>query len=154
MEDTSMVRMFKSLEESGQKGILGVSRSVFEGSLVEFFTNAKVIAGTIFSMVADQKLVITIDVFAVVFQLPTDGGQFFRASGQDSGRDEERSNLVGSEFKNGLPKPFWMSPRRRRRARRQIPIESEGQNEAMERMIPVRRHARQVDDEVEVLQPV
>ncbi|KZV19908.1 hypothetical protein F511_31952 [Dorcoceras hygrometricum] len=44
-----------------------------------------------------------------------------------------------------------MPPRRRGGARRQNPIESEGQNEEMERSIPVHRHARQVDDEVDVL---
>ncbi|KZV14754.1 hypothetical protein F511_40939 [Dorcoceras hygrometricum] len=44
-----------------------------------------------------------------------------------------------------------MPPRRRGRATRQIPIESEGQNKEAECSIPVRRRARQVDDEVDVL---
>ncbi|KZV58057.1 hypothetical protein F511_37465 [Dorcoceras hygrometricum] len=47
MEHTGMVRMFKSLEETGLKGFQEVSNSVFEGAFTEFFANAKVIAGTI-----------------------------------------------------------------------------------------------------------
>ncbi|KZV17177.1 NADPH:quinone oxidoreductase [Dorcoceras hygrometricum] len=43
-------------------------------------------------------------------------------------------------------------PRRRRgRATRQIPAESEDQNEEIQRSAPVRRSAWQVDDEVDVL---
>ncbi|KZV30241.1 ABC transporter D family member 1-like [Dorcoceras hygrometricum] len=44
-----------------------------------------------------------------------------------------------------------MPPRRRGRAARKIPIESEGKNEEGERSIPVRRPTRQVDDEMDVL---
>ncbi|KZV06635.1 hypothetical protein F511_45883 [Dorcoceras hygrometricum] len=44
-----------------------------------------------------------------------------------------------------------MPPRRRGRATRQIPTESEGLNEDMERIVPVRTRARQVDDEVDML---
>ncbi|KZV42688.1 hypothetical protein F511_17956 [Dorcoceras hygrometricum] len=44
-----------------------------------------------------------------------------------------------------------MPPRRRGRARRQIPIESEAQNDEGERSIPIRRRGRQVDDEVDIL---
>ncbi|KZV58466.1 hypothetical protein F511_25718 [Dorcoceras hygrometricum] len=50
-----------------------------------------------------------------------------------------------------LVMPPEMPPRRRGRARRQISIESEGQNEEVERSILIRRHARQVDDEVDLL---
>ncbi|KZV55228.1 hypothetical protein F511_18887 [Dorcoceras hygrometricum] len=45
----------------------------------------------------------------------------------------------------------YMPPRRRGRATRKIPIESEGQIEEGERIIPILRRARQVDDEVDVL---
>ncbi|KZV20578.1 hypothetical protein F511_30921 [Dorcoceras hygrometricum] len=41
--------------------------------------------------------------------------------------------------------------RHRGRATRQITIESEPQNDEGERSIPVHRHVRQVDDEVDVL---
>ncbi|KZV30056.1 hypothetical protein F511_24923 [Dorcoceras hygrometricum] len=44
-----------------------------------------------------------------------------------------------------------MPPRRRGRARGQIPVESEGQNEEGERSVPVHRRARKVDDEVDEL---
>ncbi|KZV26423.1 hypothetical protein F511_14501 [Dorcoceras hygrometricum] len=42
-------------------------------------------------------------------------------------------------------------PRRRGRARGQIPIESEAQNEEVEHSVPIHRHARQVEDDVDVL---
>ncbi|KZV53436.1 hypothetical protein F511_06983 [Dorcoceras hygrometricum] len=46
----------------------------------------------------------------------------------------------------------YMPPRRRGRATRKIPSESEAQNdEDIQRSIPARRRARQVDDEVDVL---
>ncbi|KZV22365.1 hypothetical protein F511_28847 [Dorcoceras hygrometricum] len=54
-----MVRMFKSLDETWLKGFLEVSNSVFEGTVIEFFANAKVIAGTIVSFIANRKMVIT-----------------------------------------------------------------------------------------------
>ncbi|KZV49331.1 hypothetical protein F511_22670 [Dorcoceras hygrometricum] len=44
-----------------------------------------------------------------------------------------------------------MPTRRRARATKQIPEESEGQNEKIQRSGPVRRRARQVEDEVDVL---
>ncbi|KZV55155.1 hypothetical protein F511_30345 [Dorcoceras hygrometricum] len=69
MEHNGMVIMFKSLEETRLKGCLDVSGSVFQGSVIEFFANAKVIAGTIVSFVANRKLVVTKDVFAEEFGL-------------------------------------------------------------------------------------
>ncbi|KZV42543.1 hypothetical protein F511_33202 [Dorcoceras hygrometricum] len=44
-----------------------------------------------------------------------------------------------------------MPPRRVRRSKRHKPIESEAQNDEGEHSIPVRRRARQVDDEVDML---
>ncbi|KZV50759.1 hypothetical protein F511_25621 [Dorcoceras hygrometricum] len=64
---------FKSLEETGLKGFLEVSGSVFEGAVIEFFANANVIARTIVSFVANRKMVITKDVFAEEFGLTTEG---------------------------------------------------------------------------------
>ncbi|KZV45144.1 hypothetical protein F511_25306 [Dorcoceras hygrometricum] len=65
--------MFKSLEDTGLKGFLEASGSVYEAVVVEFFANAKVIAGTMVSFIANQKLALTKDVFAEAFDLPTEG---------------------------------------------------------------------------------
>ncbi|KZV16224.1 hypothetical protein F511_11129 [Dorcoceras hygrometricum] len=65
--------MFKSLEETGLKGFLEASDSVYEGAVIEFFANAKVIAGTIVIFVANRKMVLTKDVFTEAFGLPTEG---------------------------------------------------------------------------------
>ncbi|KZV36562.1 hypothetical protein F511_23591 [Dorcoceras hygrometricum] len=73
MEHIGMVRMFKSMEEIGLKGFLEVSGTVFEGAVIEFFANTKVIAGTIVSFVANKKMIITKDVFAETFGLPSEG---------------------------------------------------------------------------------
>ncbi|KZV16796.1 hypothetical protein F511_11722 [Dorcoceras hygrometricum] len=73
MEHTGMVRMFKSLEDTGLKGFLEVYNSVFEGAITEFFVNAKVIAGNIVSFVANRKMVVMKDVFGEAFGLPTKG---------------------------------------------------------------------------------
>ncbi|KZV37714.1 hypothetical protein F511_37828 [Dorcoceras hygrometricum] len=45
--------------------------SVYESTLVEFFANAKVLAGTIVIFVANRKLAIKKEVFAEAFGLPT-----------------------------------------------------------------------------------
>ncbi|KZV58442.1 hypothetical protein F511_29377 [Dorcoceras hygrometricum] len=47
MEHFDMVIMFKTLENTGLKGFLNATSSVFEAAVGEFFANAKVIAGTI-----------------------------------------------------------------------------------------------------------
>ncbi|KZV35770.1 hypothetical protein F511_33268 [Dorcoceras hygrometricum] len=73
MDNARMVKIFKSLEESGLQGFLGVSCSVFEGALTEFYANASVIARTVVSTVANRGLVIKMDVFVEAFQLPIEG---------------------------------------------------------------------------------
>ncbi|KZV39148.1 hypothetical protein F511_12293 [Dorcoceras hygrometricum] len=73
MEHAGMVRMFKSLEETGLKGFLEVSGSVYDGVVIEFFVNAKVIVGKIVSFVANRKLVIMKDVFAEAFGISSKG---------------------------------------------------------------------------------
>ncbi|KZV36707.1 hypothetical protein F511_39740 [Dorcoceras hygrometricum] len=73
MEHTGMACMFKTLEETGLKGFLAASGSVYENSVVEFFANAKGIAGTIVSFIANRKLALTKEVFAETFGLPTEG---------------------------------------------------------------------------------
>ncbi|KZV32449.1 hypothetical protein F511_15707 [Dorcoceras hygrometricum] len=65
MDNAGMVKMFKSLEESGFRGFL-VSGSVFEGALTELFANTSIIAGTIVSIVAKRRMVITKDVLRSV----------------------------------------------------------------------------------------
>ncbi|KZV49319.1 hypothetical protein F511_38899 [Dorcoceras hygrometricum] len=62
MDNAGMVKMFKSLEESGLRVFLGASGSVLEGALTEFFANATVITETIVSTVAKRKIVIMKDV--------------------------------------------------------------------------------------------
>ncbi|KZV54008.1 hypothetical protein F511_38267 [Dorcoceras hygrometricum] len=47
MEHSGMVKMFKSLEDSGLKGFLEGSGSIYEEVVLEFFANAKILAGTI-----------------------------------------------------------------------------------------------------------
>ncbi|KZV17991.1 hypothetical protein F511_21147 [Dorcoceras hygrometricum] len=73
MEDAGMVRMFRSLEQSGLRGFLGVSGSVFEGTLTQFFANASMIVGTVVNTAANRNMVITMDVFAEAFHLPIEG---------------------------------------------------------------------------------
>ncbi|KZV34533.1 hypothetical protein F511_09271 [Dorcoceras hygrometricum] len=73
MEHAGILKMFKTLEESGVKGFLGVQCSIYKGAVIEFFTNAKVITGTIAIFVANRKMVITKDVFATTIQLHIEG---------------------------------------------------------------------------------
>ncbi|KZV25466.1 hypothetical protein F511_16570 [Dorcoceras hygrometricum] len=73
MEHVGIVKMFKSLEETGLKGFLGVNCSLFWGAVIEFFANAKVITGTIVSFVVNRKMVVTKDVIAEAFGLPIEG---------------------------------------------------------------------------------
>ncbi|KZV37050.1 hypothetical protein F511_11996 [Dorcoceras hygrometricum] len=47
MEHAGMVRMFKTLEDTGLRGFLEGTTPIFESAVVEFFSNARVIAGTI-----------------------------------------------------------------------------------------------------------
>ncbi|KZV23576.1 hypothetical protein F511_32863 [Dorcoceras hygrometricum] len=69
VEHTGMVRMFNTLEDTGLKGFLVASGSVYESSILEFFANAKVITGTVISFIANRKLALTKDVFAEAFRL-------------------------------------------------------------------------------------
>ncbi|KZV23856.1 hypothetical protein F511_26850 [Dorcoceras hygrometricum] len=73
MEHAGMVQMFNTLEETGLKGFLTASDSVYESAVVEFFTNAKVLAGTIVSFVANKKFAITKEFFTEALGLPTKG---------------------------------------------------------------------------------
>ncbi|KZV29188.1 hypothetical protein F511_30661 [Dorcoceras hygrometricum] len=77
MEHSGMVHMFKNLENTGLKGFLNTTRSVYEAGVVEFFANAKVMAGTIVSFVANRKMALTKEIFAEAFGLPTEGATSF-----------------------------------------------------------------------------
>ncbi|KZV39394.1 hypothetical protein F511_23554 [Dorcoceras hygrometricum] len=47
MEHTGMTRMFQTLVDTGLKGFLAASGSIYEAAVIELFANARVIAGTI-----------------------------------------------------------------------------------------------------------
>ncbi|KZV46963.1 hypothetical protein F511_23565 [Dorcoceras hygrometricum] len=63
LEHSGMVKMFKSLKDSGLKEFLEASGSVYEEAVLEFFANAKVLAGTIVSLVGARNIAITKDTF-------------------------------------------------------------------------------------------
>ncbi|KZV18949.1 hypothetical protein F511_03465 [Dorcoceras hygrometricum] len=73
MKHDGMVKMFKSLEDTGLKGFLEASDLVYEGAVIELITNTKVITGTIVSSMGNRKIALTKDVFTEVFRLPTEG---------------------------------------------------------------------------------
>ncbi|KZV51604.1 hypothetical protein F511_35107 [Dorcoceras hygrometricum] len=73
MEHTGMVRMFKTIADTRLHRFLEGTTYVFESVVVEFFSNARVIAGTVVSTVCGQKLVITEETFFGTFKLPTEG---------------------------------------------------------------------------------
>ncbi|KZV16878.1 hypothetical protein F511_21087 [Dorcoceras hygrometricum] len=90
MEHIGMTSMFKSLEDTGLKGFFKGTTSVFENVVTEYFLNAKVVAGTIVSVVCNKNLAITEDVFSTTFQLPTEGMTIF----EDIPKDTVAEKLV------------------------------------------------------------
>ncbi|KZV14176.1 T-complex protein 1 subunit alpha [Dorcoceras hygrometricum] len=72
MEYAGMVRMFKTLEDTGLHGFLEGTTPIFESTVVEFFSNVRVIAGTIVSTVFGKTLVVTEEIFSGTFKLPTE----------------------------------------------------------------------------------
>ncbi|KZV18736.1 dystroglycan-like [Dorcoceras hygrometricum] len=73
MDDPGMVSMFKALMASGLRGFLGCPAVVYEDALVDFFENASVRNGVVFSTVDDQIVQITEKLFAEKFELPVEG---------------------------------------------------------------------------------
>ncbi|KZV29275.1 hypothetical protein F511_31007 [Dorcoceras hygrometricum] len=65
--------MFKSLEDTGLRGFLEGTTYVFENVVTEFFSNAKVVAGTIISTVCILRWLVNEDIFSATFKLPTEG---------------------------------------------------------------------------------
>ncbi|KZV47892.1 hypothetical protein F511_05615 [Dorcoceras hygrometricum] len=55
MEHSGMVKMFKSVEDSRLKIFLERSGSVYEEAILEFFTNVKILAGTIVNLAPNKK---------------------------------------------------------------------------------------------------
>ncbi|KZV31099.1 dystroglycan-like [Dorcoceras hygrometricum] len=73
MDDPDMVSMFEALEASGLRGFLGCPAVVYEDALVDFFENASVRNGVVFSTVGGQIVKISEELFAESFELPVEG---------------------------------------------------------------------------------
>ncbi|KZV25611.1 hypothetical protein F511_17246 [Dorcoceras hygrometricum] len=73
MNDPSMVAMFEALMASGLRGFLGCPAVVYEDALVDFFENASVRNGLVFSTVGGQIVKISEKLFAESFELPVEG---------------------------------------------------------------------------------
>ncbi|KZV41244.1 hypothetical protein F511_28659 [Dorcoceras hygrometricum] len=73
MDDPGMVSMFEALMASGLRGFLGCPAVVYEDALVDFFENASVRNGVVFSTVGGQIVKITEKLFAESFELPVEG---------------------------------------------------------------------------------
>ncbi|KZV17654.1 hypothetical protein F511_25425 [Dorcoceras hygrometricum] len=73
MDDPGMVSMFEALMASGLRGFLGCPAVVYEDALVDFFENASVRNGVVFSTVGGQIVKISEKIFAESFELPVDG---------------------------------------------------------------------------------
>ncbi|KZV30706.1 dystroglycan-like [Dorcoceras hygrometricum] len=70
MDDPGMVSMFEALMASGLRGFLGCPAVVYEDALVDFFENASVRNGVVFSTVGGQIVKISEKLFAESFELP------------------------------------------------------------------------------------
>ncbi|KZV38962.1 hypothetical protein F511_30019 [Dorcoceras hygrometricum] len=73
MDDPGMVSMFEALMASGLRGFLGCPAVVYEDALVDFFENASVRNGVVFSTVGGQIVKISEKLFTESFDLPVDG---------------------------------------------------------------------------------
>ncbi|KZV28253.1 hypothetical protein F511_02123 [Dorcoceras hygrometricum] len=73
MADEGMVHMFKALESSGLCGFLGCSSAIYEAALVDFFHSTSVRDNKVISAVQGKYIEISKELFAGIFELPTDG---------------------------------------------------------------------------------
>ncbi|KZV22634.1 hypothetical protein F511_13093 [Dorcoceras hygrometricum] len=73
MDEPGMVSMFEALMASGLRGFLGCPAVVYEDALVDFFENASVRNGVVFSTVGGQIVKISEKLFAKSFELPVEG---------------------------------------------------------------------------------
>ncbi|KZV47949.1 hypothetical protein F511_38526 [Dorcoceras hygrometricum] len=68
-----MARMFRTLESSGLRGFLGVSRSMYEEALTQLSEGASVIDGKAVSAMEGKQVIITKELFIETFGMPTEG---------------------------------------------------------------------------------
>ncbi|KZV46074.1 hypothetical protein F511_28774 [Dorcoceras hygrometricum] len=73
IRDEGMIRMFRTLESSRLRGFLGVSGSVYEEALTQFFGGSSVINGKFLSNMDGLQVVITKELFMETLGLPTKG---------------------------------------------------------------------------------
>ncbi|KZV17895.1 hypothetical protein F511_06822 [Dorcoceras hygrometricum] len=102
MEHDGMVRMFKALEDTGLRGFLEGTTLVFESVVTEFFSNARVIAGTIVSTVSGKNLVVTEELFSRTFKIPTEGMQNLSGIPNET-ITEMRTRQVGTTQPDPIP---------------------------------------------------
>ncbi|KZV30713.1 hypothetical protein F511_06971 [Dorcoceras hygrometricum] len=112
MDDPGMVSMFEALEASGLRGFLGCPAIVYEDALVDFFENASVRNGVVFSTVGGQIVKISEKLFAESFELPVEGLEELSEMPKDAIFDArsivsmtgEKINLSGR--KNQMKMPY------------------------------------------------
>ncbi|KZV21591.1 dystroglycan-like [Dorcoceras hygrometricum] len=73
MDDPGMLSMFQALMASGLEGFLGCPAVIYEAALVDFFENASVRDGVVFSTVHGVTVEISEQLFAETFELPLEG---------------------------------------------------------------------------------
>ncbi|KZV31473.1 hypothetical protein F511_28359 [Dorcoceras hygrometricum] len=71
-EHAGMVRLFKSMENTGLRGFLEGTTYVFENAVTEFFFQCKGHSWDYYQFYV-YKLVVTEDIFSATFKLPTEG---------------------------------------------------------------------------------
>ncbi|KZV30203.1 dystroglycan-like [Dorcoceras hygrometricum] len=112
MDDPGMVSMFEALMASGLRGFLGCPAVVYEDALIDFFENASVRNGVVFSTVGGQIVKISEKLFAESFELPVEGLGDLSEMPKDAIFDErsivslsgEQINLSGR--KNQMKMPY------------------------------------------------
>ncbi|KZV36047.1 hypothetical protein F511_32288 [Dorcoceras hygrometricum] len=73
IDDAGLVQMFESLIATGLKEFLGCPAVIYEAALTEFFENSSVRDGLVVSTIKGKAVEISDEVFAVTFELPTEG---------------------------------------------------------------------------------
>ncbi|KZV57127.1 dystroglycan-like [Dorcoceras hygrometricum] len=73
MDDPGMVSMFQAIMASGLEGFLGCPAVIYEAALIDFFENASVRDGMVFSTVHGVTVEISEQFFAETFELPVEG---------------------------------------------------------------------------------
>ncbi|KZV18551.1 protein transport protein sec31-like [Dorcoceras hygrometricum] len=101
MKHVGMEKMFKSLKDTWLKGFLEASNLVYEDAVIEFFSNAKIIAGTIVSSVGNRKMVLTKDVFTE--QLDLDSLSHGGKKKQGGAKRKQRAESSDSDSTISLP---------------------------------------------------